>query len=281
MTEPKAKPKVQFLPGRRGVEPPPVIPQPVAGQGRLRKIALIGSAATVDLAPWYDGTWEIWAHATCYAYCKRVDRYFDLHPWDWITGKPVPGYVEWLKGLRTPIYMQRKFRDVPASVRYPRERVMAEHPRYFTSHAAWMIALALSEGVTHLGFFGIHYALDEEHKKQRTGCEFWMGVAHGRGVQIVNPEGSPLIREPNWLYGYESHTGKKHVREQTKGKRPQAPMDLSLPPQNRTLTIIEDPSLAACQALGRTDIPWSAGAQDRLQAQLDGRMPELAGVQHG
>jgi hypothetical protein len=274
MADPKAKPRVQFLPGRRGVEPPPVIPQPIAGQGRLRKIALIGSAATVDLAPWYDGTWEIWSHATCYAYCKRVDRFFDLHPWDWITSKPVPGYVAWLKTLRTPIYMQRKFRDVPASVRYPRERVMAEHPRYFTSHAAWMIALALSEGVTHLGFFGIHYALDEEHKKQRTGCEFWMGVAHGRGVQIVNPEGSPLLREPKWLYGYESHAGKTHIRENTGGKKPQAPIDLSLPPQNRTLTVIE-PSVEACQAHGRTDLPWSPGALERLQAQLDGRLPEL------
>ena len=77
--------------------PPPVIPQPVASVGRLRKIALIGSAPTVDLAPWYDPSWEIWAHATVYPYCKRVDRYFDLHPWKWISEKPMPGYLEWLK----------------------------------------------------------------------------------------------------------------------------------------------------------------------------------------
>lgn len=259
-------------------EVPPVIPQPVAGLGRLRKIALIGSAATVDLAPWYDPTWEIWAHATTHHYCKRVDRYFDLHPWKWISEKPMPGYIAWLKALHTPIYMQRKMRDVPASVRYPRERVMAEYPRYFTSHAAWMIALALSEGVTHLGFFGIHYALEEEHKKQRAGCEYWMGVAVGRGVQIVNPEGSPLLREPGWLYGYESHTGRKHIREQTGGKRPQAPVDLSLPPQDRAMTVIASPSIEACKAVGRTDIPWTDATDERLQAQLEGRAPVIGGV---
>jgi hypothetical protein len=269
MTTPK-KPSGVVVSGRRFQEPPPVISQPTVGVGRLRKIALIGSAPTVDLAPWWDPTWEIWAHATCYRYCKRVDRYFDLHPWAWISGKPVPGYLAWLKAERTPIYMQRTFHDVPASVRYPRERVMAEYPRYFTSHAAWMIALALSEGVTHLGFFGIHYALDEEHKKQRAGCEFWMGVAVGKGVQIVNPEGSPLLREPGWLYGYESHDGKRHVREQTKGQSPRRELDLSKPPQDLKLTIIPA-TVASCRSVGRTDIPWTPGAEARLRAQLEGK----------
>jgi hypothetical protein len=254
--------------GGRASDPPPVIPSPVAGLGRLRKIALIGSASSIASAPWYDPTWEIWAHATTHPFCKRVDRFFDLHPWKWISEKPVPGYLTWMQGCQTPIYMQRKFKDVPLSVRYPRERVMAEHPRYFTSHAAWMIALALSEGVTHLGFFGIHYALDEEHKKQRSGCEFWIGVAHGRGVQIVNPEGSPLLREPSWLYGYESHEGKQHARTKTKGKKPQQPVDMTVPPQMRALSVIEEPTVAKVVAAARTDIPHDADAEERLRMVL-------------
>jgi hypothetical protein len=251
----------QLVIGGRMQEAPPVIPQPTIGIGRLRKIALIGAAKTVECAPWYDPTWEIWAHSTCYPYCKRVDRYFDLHPWKWISEKPVAGYLDWIKTVKTPIYMQRKFKDVPFSVRYPKERVMAEYPRYFTSQAAWMIALALSEGVTHLGFFGIHYALDEEHRKQRAGCEYWMGVAIGKGVQIVNPEGSPLLREPGWLYGYESHSGKEHVRKQTGGKKPG--VDYTKPPQNRALTIIDEPTVQLMRSVGRTDIPFDEKALAR------------------
>lgn len=269
------RPSVRVIPQRRRLtEASPLIPQPTAGLGRLRKIALIGSAQSIECAPWFDPTWEIWAHATCQRDCRRVDRYFDLHPWKWISEKPVPGYLAWLKTLTTPIYMQRHFAEVPASLRYPKERVMAEYPRYFTSHAAWMIALALSEGVTHLGFFGIHYALDEEHKKQRAGCEFWMGVAIGKGVQIVNPEGSPLLREPGWLYGYESHDGKTHKRAETGGKNPRKPVDLTVPPQNRAMTVMT-PSVAQSRAVGRTDIPWTANTEARLQAQLEGRVPVL------
>ena len=267
-----AKRPVFAVPVAISQEAPPVISAPTAGLGRLRKIALIGSAMTVNLAPWFDPSWEIWAHATCHPYCKRVDRYFDLHPWEWISGKPVPGYLAWLKTLQTPIYMQRKFRDVPASRRYPKERMLAgEYPRYFTNHVAWMVALALSEGVTHLGFFGIHYALEEEHKKQRAGCEFWMGVAVGRGVQIVNPPGSPLLRQPSWLYGYESHTGRTHARAATGGKKPQRNHADDLPPQDRVVTPVEGEfSVETARSFGRTDLPFDAGAAARLQSQLDG-----------
>jgi hypothetical protein len=249
-------------------EAPPIIQAPTTGVGRLRKVALIGSAKTVYHAPWHDPTWEIWAHATVHHYCQRVDRYFDLHPWDWISEKPVPDDLEWLKKLKTPIYMQRVFAHVPSSVRFPRERVMAEYPRYFTSHAAWMIALALSEGVTHLGFYGIHYAIDEEHKKQRAGCEYWMGVAQGKGVQLVIPEGCPLLKEPAWLYGYESHTGKRHIREETGGKKP----GMEAPPQNLPLTEMANPTVEKIRAMGRADGPFS---ESRLEAMLTGKAPLL------
>jgi hypothetical protein len=176
--------------------------------------------------------------------------------------------MDFLTKCNVPIYMQRVFDKVPASVRYPRERVMAEHPRYFTSHAAWMIALALSEGVTHLGFFGIHYSMDEEHRKQRAGCEYWMGVAHGKGVQLVVPEGAPLLREPGWLYGYESHIGKTHVREKTGGKKP----GMESPPQNLPLTEMEHPTVERLKEFGRTDCPFNADACD---AMLERRPPLL------
>jgi hypothetical protein len=129
-----------------------------------------------------------------------------------------------------------------------------------------MIALALSEGVTHLGFYGIHYALDEEHKKQRAGCEFWMGIAVGKGVQIVNPPGSPLLREPGWLYGYESHSGKTHKRAETGGKKPTN----DLPPDLR-VTLETDPE--KLRAAGRVDVPHGALAEESFRAQLEGRAP--------
>jgi len=254
--------------GRRYIEPPPVIPSPLVGTGRLRKIAIIGAARSIDYAPWYDPTWEIWAHSTVYPMCKRVDRYFDLHPWEWITGKNVPGYVKWLETVKTPVYMQRKFSKVRSSVRYPRERVLSEFRRYFTSQAAWMMALALTEGVTHLGFFGVHYSMDEEHRKQRSGCEYWMGVCEGRGVQLVLPPTCPLLRQPSWLYGYESHSGKTHPRQKTGGKKPQSN---SLPPQDVVIRPHASGDVDTEIGRARDDIPDRS--LERMDAQVMGRIP--------
>lgn len=175
------------------------------GPGQSRKVALIGTAPTHRYAPWEDASWEIWAHASAWNLCRRVDRWFDLHPESrWREMKPYhPDYQNWLKTQTVPVYMQQRYPEIAASVRYPKERILAEFPRYFSSQVAWMIALALTEGVTHLSLYGVHYGFETEYASQRAGCEFWMGVAYGRGVQLQIIDKVPLLKEPPALYGYE------------------------------------------------------------------------------
>lgn len=201
-----------------GGTPPPALP-PVAGLGRLRKIALVGSAPTVDFAPWFDPSWEIWSHAICVGRCKRVDRLFEMHPdvtWRHHKKPQWPTYLEWLTRCATPIYMLEKHADIPASVRYPRERIFAEcrsmiGREHFGSQADFMIALALSEGVTHIGLYGLHYVdsiKDGDRNEQLMAFKFWLGVAAGKGVSIVTPKGNPVFDLPAEIYGYESHATK-------------------------------------------------------------------------
>ena len=134
-----------------------------AGLGRLRKIAMLGGARSLASAPWFDASWELWSHASCRAKCKREpDVFFDLHPpelwrnphkkfWD-------VNYLDWLKVNHVPIYMQEHYPDVPASIRYPFDTMIMEFPRgYMTNTVAYMVALALMEGVTHIGLFGVQY----------------------------------------------------------------------------------------------------------------------------
>ena len=85
------------------VKPRPVVPRrPVfAGVGRLRKVALLGGAKTLQYAPWHDSTWELWSHASTRHLCKREpDLLFDLHPpelWRDATKKNWdPHYLDWL-----------------------------------------------------------------------------------------------------------------------------------------------------------------------------------------
>lgn len=201
------------------VKPRPIAPRrpAFAGIGRLRKVACLGGAKTLQHAPWHDPTWELWAHASCRHLCKRdPDVLWDLHPpelwrdparktWD-------PKYAEWLKTNRTPIVMMEAYPDVPASMKYPFGTMITEFPRgYMTNHLAYMVALALMEGVTHLGVFGCDYATDSEYGPQRGSAEYWLGVAEGRGVQVLLPPGCDLLNKPSLLYGYESHpNGVRH-----------------------------------------------------------------------
>jgi hypothetical protein len=183
----------------------------MSGVGRLRKIAFLGGAKSLQYAPWGDPTWELWAHASCRHLCKRdPDLLWDLHPPElWRDAKKKtwdPKYPQWLKVNRTPIMMQDVYADVPASVRYPFETMITEFPRgYMPNHLAFMTALALMEGVTHIGVFGCDYSMGSEYGPQRGGAEYWLGLAEGRGVQVLLPPLCDLLNKPALLYGYESH----------------------------------------------------------------------------
>lgn len=177
-----------------------------------RKVALCGShSASLEDAPWDDPSWEFWGHASSRAWYKRqLDRYFDLHVRACWTrgGKKGASYPKWLATNTVPIYMQDRYPDVPASVKYPKGRILLEFADargYFTNHAAWMIALALTEGVSTIGLFGVNYSVQSEYLRQRGSCEYWLGRASGMGVRVVLPEQCTLLREPALLYGYQSH----------------------------------------------------------------------------
>lgn len=139
-----------------------------------------------------------------------MDRYFDLHgKARWTQGgKKGARYPEWLARNIIPIYMQQKFAEVPASIQYPKGRVLQEFSYcrpYFTNHVAWMIALALTEGVSTIGLFGINYQSNSEYVAQRGCAEYWLGIAQALGVRVVLPSQCTLLAEPRPLYGYESH----------------------------------------------------------------------------
>ena len=178
----------------------------------VRKIGLLGShSASLVACPWTDPSWELWGHASSRPWYKReADFYFELHRrecWD-APGKKVSRYPEWLASNPVPIYMWKKHPEVPASRVYPKERILIEYGgvrRYFKNQLSWMIALAFSEGVTHLGLFGVSYQTEQERQCQRGSAEYWLGRAEERGIHLVLPDACGLLAEPAGLYGYESH----------------------------------------------------------------------------
>ncbi len=205
----------------------------------MRKIALVGCAKSWAAAPFDDPSWQIWAHASCQPLgLSRVDRWFDLHRVEvWRQGKvwykatdALPTYVSWLSALCAPIVMQQHYLIVPTSEAYPLRAVVetfgivpaewAITPEAtvwwdlvrtrgeFTSTAAYMLALALYEGVDEIALFGIDFiGADElkiERAVQRAGMKYWVGFARALDVPVTVSPGSYFEWNP-WLYGYERH----------------------------------------------------------------------------
>lgn len=186
-----------------------------------RRIAIMGTASTWKYAPFEDPTLEFWGLNDAHVLnMPRADRWFDLHPLDKMYFRPehkplyavdIPaGYfvrpahhLEWLRKQTIPVYVQdAKVLGSPSAVTFPRERCEREIFPTYNSSPAWMVALALLEGVTELHVYGIHLATEWEYVHQRPNFESLLTLAAARGVKIMLPKGCPLMRSSH-QYGFE------------------------------------------------------------------------------
>ena len=185
-----------------------------------RRIAIIGTAPTYRNTPWDDPTLEIWCLNDSWVLnLPRADRWFDIHgigkmyfrdPAKKITQADVPpgffvrpaGHLEWLAQQKIPVYLQEAVPSIPSSRTFPKAEIEAKFGPHFASTPAWMIGLALLEGVKEIHVYGVHLATEWEYVRQKPNMTFLLGLAAGLGVKIVLPQGCPLLKESH-QYAYE------------------------------------------------------------------------------
>lgn len=174
------------------------------------KVAIVGVASSsMMLAPFDDDSWEIWGCSNAWQTIPRWDRWVEIHHLQTRRNDAsYAGHYEWMQQQKKPIYVQQAVPDIPASVTYPKDAVIAEVGNLFTSSVDWMLALALHEGATEIGIYGVDMAMEapgvkSEYGHQRPACYYYIGLATGRGVKVTIPPESELLRCPR-LYGYET-----------------------------------------------------------------------------
>lgn len=168
-----------------------------------KRVAIVGFAGTTkDQAPYNDPTWSIWGLNQLYRHIPRADRWFEIHA-NW-NEHVVEGtdHQKWLADAQIPIYMVNRVEGIPNSVRYPIERMLAGTSDYFTSTVAFMVALAIEEGFQEIGLWGIDMVANSEYAYQRPCVEFWLGIAHGKGITVTLPQDTALCTQTH-RYGYE------------------------------------------------------------------------------
>ena len=154
---------------------------------------------------------------------EKFSRWFELHPRSEVDKDK--DHLEALKKFPIPVYMQEKYPDIPSSVRFPKEEVERDLPRmsymglgeYKTSSPAWMLGLALKERFKKIHMYGVDMAQDTEYQEQRNCCEFLLGVAAGRKIEIYLPPTSDLLKAiGQYGYGLEGALFQQKLAERIK-----------------------------------------------------------------
>jgi hypothetical protein len=130
-------------------------------------------------------------------------------------GGNIAAMVKWLKTHPGPVYTSIVRDGYPGLVAFPLEKVLnSKHDSnggapYFNSTTAYAIAYAVHIGVKRISLFGVDYTMPNAHNGEqgRACCEFWLGIAAARGIQITIPDTSSLMDAcapaNERLYGYD------------------------------------------------------------------------------
>jgi hypothetical protein len=139
--------------------------------------------------------------------------WFELHKLEDVCKTWAPGneaqeaasraaYIEWMSQQTKPVVLREAREEVPNAQVFPLQAVMSQttYP-YWTNTVSWLIGLAIAEGVEAIGIWGVDMELDSEYGTQRPSCEYLLGIAEGRGIQVVIPDTSALLKSRK-LYGF-------------------------------------------------------------------------------
>lgn len=159
----------------------------------MRTLAIVGSHPWgLNLVPWDDPTVEIMLFNEAPMKPEKYPRWdacLQIHGPDvytqtnnWVN----KDYWPWLQQYHgKPIWMQEVDPRVPDSVKYPLDEILALIPyRYLRSSPAMALALGIYLGYDRIELYGSELQSNTEYSYQATNYAFWIGFAHGRGVDV-------------------------------------------------------------------------------------------------
>jgi hypothetical protein len=174
--------------------------------GSMKKVAILGLASHYKDAPFYDDDIEIWILNDMYDLVPRYDRLFEMHDISFVkkyfTRTTNTFHYDNLINIDKTVYMQDRQEEIKNSIKYPLEEMKSLYGEYFTNSVSYMLALAIEEGFDEIQLYGVDMAVNSEYKEQRPSCEYFIGIAKGKGINVVISQKSDLLKS-NYLYGYE------------------------------------------------------------------------------
>lgn len=193
---------------------------------KIRRVALLGFGDPGDFDPHESkrhSAWECWGanYAPRWTEERGVkwSRFYQLHPWE--TADPYEiAWAKWCRKNHIPVYVfwphhtqWKQHATAWVTKAYPYTNIRSTflwkgrgrrhvHDGFFASSWSYMVAHALYERVAEIGLFGVrlHEGSPRERLVEYPALLWWLGVAHGQGVQVTIQQGSDLMAYPH-LYG--------------------------------------------------------------------------------
>jgi hypothetical protein len=108
---------------------------------------------------------------------------------------------------KMPLYMFEERKEVPDAIILKKDDFYDYFgSNYFTNSITWMIGLAIMEGFETIGVYGVDMMMaggeGSEYGYQRPSCEWLIGWARGRGIEVVIPDESDLLKT---AFAYGEH----------------------------------------------------------------------------
>ncbi len=181
-------------------------------------------------APFNEPDMEFWGINRLHAVLpdKKWDRWFELHDLDRFY-KDDEEHKRFLKAATFPVYVRGQDMKLAAewgidATPYPRDEMIDLFQPYFTNTISWLLAYAIALEFEEIHLYGVDMAQDTlqhaEYRQQRPSCEWLIGIAQGRGIEVVMPPGSDLLKASH-QYGFDddTHRQKLEARSQELGQR--------------------------------------------------------------
>lgn len=193
-------------------EAPPInrILELVKVETRRPNVAIVGFTDHRLQAPLNDPSYECWGINELYRYMpvERFTRWFEIHDrTDFENSGPQhlgdPEHLKSLASFPIPFYTNAPWEGYPSATALPKAQIEAACGTYMTSSIAWMLGLAIMEGFKKIGIYGVDMAQDTEWAGQRPCCEYLIGLARGRGIEVFIPPTSDLLKAIG-QYGFAS-----------------------------------------------------------------------------
>lgn len=160
-------------------------------------VTIMGSGNTLQECKWNEPDTTYWAISSTLisSFFKHADLLFEFHSENYYLQ---PNILSRLNDTHLPVMMKHKVEQIPLSIPFPVKDVVIRP--YFTSSVAYILAYAIYKKFEVINLFGIDLLLKDEYDTQRASCEYWIGVAEGKGIKVNIPQGSGLFNSP--LYSY-------------------------------------------------------------------------------